>query len=171
MRCAAEYTRTRCSCSNGSCMQGHDAHDHAHTHPMLPRFIEVVDFGNYELHTWYHSPLPPPFGTMRHLFVCPFTLKYFRKRKLLDAHISAIPTAARHPPGYVQYTSPDPPPPEASTDEGMAITAVCDPKVCVHCCKVLTQYLLPAGLSIDVYMHVVLCASHPVNWLKELNVW
>lgn len=115
--------------SNAGCVQGHDAHDHAHTHPMLPRFIEVVDFGNYELHTWYHSPLPPPFGTMRHLFVCPFTLKYFRKRKLLDAHISAIPTGDRHPPGYVQYTSPDPPPPEAANDDNLTITAVCDPKV------------------------------------------
>jgi histone acetyltransferase MYST1 len=110
-------------------MQGHDAHNHAHLHPMLPRYIEIVDFGNYELHTWYHSPLPPPFGTMRHLFVCPFTLKYFRKRKLLDAHIAAMPRANRHPPGYVQYTSPDPPPPEASGDDG-TITAVCDPKVC-----------------------------------------
>jgi histone acetyltransferase MYST1 len=85
-------------------MQGTDSHDHAHTHPILPRFIEVVDFGDYELHTWYHSPLPPPFGTMRHLFICPFTLKYFRKRRLLDAHIAAIPEEDRHPPGFVPNT-------------------------------------------------------------------
>eukprot|EP00892_Ulva_mutabilis_P009610 jgi/Ulvmu1/7020/UM033_0079.1 len=113
-------------------MGGERTSSHEHSHPCLPRYIEKVDFGQYELPTWYHSPLPPPYATMKHLFICPYTLKYFQKRRTLDAHIRSIAIEHRHPPGECIYASPPPPPGNAVLDTGPKITAVCEPQVVVY---------------------------------------
>lgn len=111
-------------------LQGGDGlANNEHSHPCLPRYIEKVDFGQYELATWYHSPLPPPYATAKHLFICPYTLKYFRKRKTLDSHMQSIALDHRHPPGECIYVSPAPAPANAASDTGPKITAVCQPQV------------------------------------------
>jgi hypothetical protein len=108
--------------------------------------LQTVDFGDHELYTWYYSPYPPPFATCRHLFVCPYTLKYFRKRRQLDAHIARMPLLDRHPPGELLYLSPDPavfPPGTISTKDSPKITSVSDPRVC----QLLLFYLFSSVVS------------------------
>lgn len=47
--------------------------------------------------TWYYSPYPEPYASHDKLYVCEFTLKYFRKKKTLIRHLAKL--EIRHPPG------------------------------------------------------------------------
>ena len=86
---------------------------------------------------WYHSPLPSPFDKLQHLFVCPYTLKYFRKRRQLQKHLENLPMPERRPPGERIYQSPAPGRQyKLSTPEAPMLTAACDPSVR---CSVLCQ--------------------------------
>jgi MYST family zinc finger domain len=92
--------------------------------------VQVVSYGSHIMSAWYHSPLPSPFDKCKHLFVCPYTLKYFRKRRQLQKHIDSLPMPKRRPPGERVYRSP----PggrqwKVSTPEAPMLTAACDPTV------------------------------------------
>ena len=88
-----------------------------------------IEFGPYELKTWYYSPYPHPHDQQERLHVCEFTCKYFRKRKTAARHTAALTPAQRHPPGDLIYASP---PPSAewplSTREAPRITAAATPQ-------------------------------------------
>ena len=68
--------------------------------------LQVVELGRYDIDTWYYSPYPEPFASEKKLYVCEYTLKYFKKKKTLVRHLAKTPL--RHPPGDEIYRSPDP---------------------------------------------------------------
>lgn len=65
---------------------------------------QVVEFGRYEMDTWYHAPYPEPYASCSKLYLCEFSLKYFRKKRTLLKHLAKLD--ARHPPGDEIYRSP-----------------------------------------------------------------
>ncbi|GFH26166.1 histone acetyltransferase, partial [Haematococcus lacustris] len=79
----------------------------------------VIELGRWEMDTWYHSPYPEPYASQDKLYVCEFSLKYFRKKKTLIRHLAKLDI--RHPPGDEIYRSP-PPPPSQPSYAGGAVT-------------------------------------------------
>ena len=57
----------------------------------------MVEFGRFEMDTWYYSPFPEPYASQEKLYICEFTLKYFRKKRTLLRHLAKLDI--RHPPG------------------------------------------------------------------------
>lgn len=47
--------------------------------------------------TWYYAPYPEPYASCSKLYICEYTLKYFRKKKTLLRHLAKL--EIRHPPG------------------------------------------------------------------------
>jgi histone acetyltransferase MYST1 len=66
--------------------------------------INVVEMGKFEMDTWYYSPYPEPYCGCEKLYVCEYTMKYFRKPKSLERHLAKLQT--RQPPGLKIYHSP-----------------------------------------------------------------
>ncbi|MEW5309419.1 MAG: hypothetical protein WDW38_001308 [Sanguina aurantia] len=81
-------------------------HDKEHS-AVKVKNIQVVEFGRYEMDAWYYSPYPDVYGQQSKLYVCEFTLKYFRKKRTLLGHLAKLDI--RHPPGDEIYRSPPPP--------------------------------------------------------------
>jgi histone acetyltransferase MYST1 len=64
--------------------------------------IEVIEFGKYEIDTWYFSPYPEEFtNDSKKLYICEFCLKYMKKKKTMDRH--RVKCHMRHPPGDEIY--------------------------------------------------------------------
>ena len=73
---------------------------------LAANMLQVVELGRYDIDTWYYSPYPEPFASEKKLYICEYTLKYFKKKKTLVRHLAKTPL--RHPPGDEIYRSPDP---------------------------------------------------------------
>lgn len=65
--------------------------------------IQVVELGRHEIDTWYFSPYPEPYASCEKLYICEYTLKYFRKKRTLLRHMAKY--RLRHPPGNEIYRS------------------------------------------------------------------
>jgi histone acetyltransferase MYST1 len=63
--------------------------------------IRTIELGRYEIDAWYFSPYPEEYCVDERLYLCEFTLKYFRKRKTLERHKRKC--LMRHPPGDEIY--------------------------------------------------------------------
>ncbi|CAL8139260.1 unnamed protein product [Orchesella dallaii] len=63
-----------------------------------PRFIE---FGKYEIQTWYSSPYPQEYARLNKLFLCEFCLKYTKSKGILERHL--LKCRQRYPPGTEIY--------------------------------------------------------------------
>jgi len=50
--------------------------------------LHSIVIGRWEMETWYYSPLPPEYRNLRTLYVCEFTLKFFRTRDGLERHLA-----------------------------------------------------------------------------------
>lgn len=60
--------------------------------------IEIIEFGKYEIDTWYFSPYPEEYTKdSKKLYVCEFCLKYMKKSQTLQRHKEKC--ELRHPPG------------------------------------------------------------------------
>ncbi|XP_061561547.1 histone acetyltransferase KAT6B isoform X1 [Phycodurus eques] len=46
----------------------------------------VIEFGKYEVQTWYSSPYPPEYLRLQKLYLCEFCLKYMRSKNILQRH-------------------------------------------------------------------------------------
>jgi len=68
--------------------------------------IQAVEMGRYEIDTWYFSPYPDSFAHQTRLFICPFSLKYFKRRSAYVNHLATI--ERRGPPGKKIYSAPAP---------------------------------------------------------------
>jgi histone acetyltransferase MYST1 len=64
--------------------------------------IELIEFGKYEVDTWYFSPYPEEFTSdSKKLYICEFCLKYMKKKSTMDRHRTKC--TMRHPPGDEIY--------------------------------------------------------------------
>ena len=66
--------------------------------------VQIIELGRHEIDTWYFSPYPEPHSSCNKLFICEYTLKYFRKKKTLLRHMAKL--SLRCPPGDEIYRSP-----------------------------------------------------------------
>ncbi|KAJ9522751.1 hypothetical protein QJQ45_019840 [Haematococcus lacustris] len=147
---------------------GH-AGEHGHekeAHVPKVKNINVIELGRWEMDTWYHSPYPEPYASQDKLYVCEFSLKYFRKKKTLIRHLAKLDI--RHPPGDEIYRSPPPPPSQPSyaggavTNPPISVFEVDGKKAKVYCqnlCLLSKLFLDHKTLYYDVdpFLFYVLC--------------
>ncbi|XP_030373092.1 males-absent on the first protein-like [Scaptodrosophila lebanonensis] len=65
------------------------------------KYIEKIQFGQFEIDTWYFSPYPDEYGKARKLFVCQYCLKYMRLLKSFTGHLKDC--KVQKPPGREIY--------------------------------------------------------------------
>jgi histone acetyltransferase MYST1 len=70
--------------------------------------VALLELGQYQMETWYFSPLPKELlserGFVEILYVCEFSFKMFaRKSELLRFQARELPKDKRHPPGNEIY--------------------------------------------------------------------
>lgn len=63
--------------------------------------IDIIQFGPYEIDTWYSSPYPQEYLTNSKIFICEYCLKYMKSGFGLGRHKEKCPM--RHPPGDEIY--------------------------------------------------------------------
>ena len=124
--------------------------------------IQVIELGRHEIDTWYFSPYPEPYASCQKLYVCEYTLKYFRKKKTLLRHMAKC--SLRCPPGDEIYSSPTRPgsTPSAYTSPQISVFEVDGKKAKVYCqnlCLLSKLFLDHKTLYYDVdpFLFYVLC--------------
>jgi len=65
------------------------------------RSPQMIQFGKYDISTWYSSPYPQEYAKLPKLFLCEFCLKYMKSRPILERHLTKCPW--RRPPGTEIY--------------------------------------------------------------------
>lgn len=68
-----------------------------------PSKIKCVNFGGYEIETWYAAPYPEEYSRNKVLYICEFCLKYMNSDFVAWRHKLKCP--AKHPPGDEIYRS------------------------------------------------------------------
>ena len=68
-----------------------------------PTKIKCVNFGGYEIETWYAAPYPEEYSRNKVLYICEFCLKYMNSDFVAWRHKLKCP--AKHPPGDEIYRS------------------------------------------------------------------
>jgi len=63
--------------------------------------IQKIQFGKYEVETWYFSPYPEEFSNIDKLYICEYSLKYMKKKKTYERHLEKC--TMKHPPGDEIY--------------------------------------------------------------------
>ncbi|KAL6717661.1 Histone acetyltransferase [Lecanora helva] len=66
-----------------------------------PTKIKCVNFGGYEIETWYAAPYPEEYSRNKVLYICEFCLKYMNSDFVAWRHKLKCP--AKHPPGDEIY--------------------------------------------------------------------
>lgn len=69
------------------------------------RSPEAIEFGKYEIQTWYSSPYPQEYARLPKLFLCEFCLKYMKSKNILLRHMMKCTWA--HPPATEIYRKGD----------------------------------------------------------------
>nr|ACO15537.1 Probable histone acetyltransferase MYST1 [Caligus clemensi] len=65
------------------------------------KYIDRIQFGKYEIDTWYFSPYPEEYGKQPKLWICQYCLKYMKFEKTYRYHSSQC--TSRQPPGKEIY--------------------------------------------------------------------
>lgn len=65
----------------------------------------MIEFGKYEIKTWYSSPYPQEYAMQPKLFLCEFCLKYMKSRAILKRHRAKCKWF--HPPANEIYRKSD----------------------------------------------------------------
>ncbi|XP_072049499.1 histone acetyltransferase KAT7-like [Amphiura filiformis] len=63
--------------------------------------LKKIEFGRFELDTWYSSPYPEEYARLPKLYICEFCLKYMKSTTILRRHTAKC--IWRHPPGDEIY--------------------------------------------------------------------
>ncbi|XP_076361521.1 uncharacterized protein LOC143252762 isoform X2 [Tachypleus tridentatus] len=71
----------------------------------LARYPMAIEFGQYEIETWYSSPFPQEYSRLPKLFLCEFCLKYMKSRSVLQSHRRKC--SWTHPPATEIYRNDD----------------------------------------------------------------
>ncbi|XP_066476399.1 histone acetyltransferase KAT6B isoform X3 [Tiliqua scincoides] len=88
---AQELAMEKIGCKNGGETNG--------------RYPSVIEFGKYEIQTWYSSPYPQEYARLSKLFLCEFCLKYMKSKNILLRH--AKKCGWLHPPANEIYRCKD----------------------------------------------------------------
>lgn len=54
------------------------------------KYIDKIQFGKYEIDTWYFSPFPDEYGKQSKLFICEYCLKYMKLELTYRYHLVKI---------------------------------------------------------------------------------
>jgi hypothetical protein len=49
--------------------------------------LRLVQFGQFEIETWYASPYPEEYIRQEKLWICEFCLKYMKTQSILERHM------------------------------------------------------------------------------------
>ena len=60
--------------------------DQPKSQPPVEYKLKMIEFGSYEIETWYPSPYPPDHTHLTKLYICEFCLKYFKSSLTLHKH-------------------------------------------------------------------------------------
>ncbi|XP_044153385.1 histone acetyltransferase KAT6B isoform X2 [Bufo gargarizans] len=69
------------------------------------RYPSVIEFGKYEIQTWYSSPYPQEYARLPKLYLCEFCLKYMKSKTILLRHLKKC--GWFHPPASEIYRKDD----------------------------------------------------------------
>ncbi|KAM5140713.1 histone acetyltransferase KAT6B isoform 2-T2 [Mantella aurantiaca] len=69
------------------------------------RYPSVIEFGKYEIQTWYSSPYPQEYARLPKLYLCEFCLKYMKSKTILLRHLEKC--GWFHPPANEIYRKDD----------------------------------------------------------------
>jgi hypothetical protein len=75
------------------------------TKPLSNKSHKLIQFGNYEIETWYVAPYPDDFWQLDKIFICQYCLIYIKSHSTLNRHLEKC--LWRHPPGREIYRSPN----------------------------------------------------------------
>ena len=128
------------------------------------KYVDKVQFGRYEIDTWYFAPFPEEYGRMPKLWICQFCLKYMRLEKTYCIHAPQCPI--NQPPGREIYR------------KGSISVYEVDGKVqkvyCQNLCLVAKLFLDHKTLYFDVepFLFYVLCevdrdGAHMVGYFSK----
>ena len=99
-------------------MSSYDAElEKEHEESTKVKNIKVIEMGAFEIDTWYFAPYPDPFAQQTRLYICPFSLKYFKCRTAYTRHLGSV--TRRGPPGLKIYSAPAPTQSEAVRKSGL----------------------------------------------------
>ncbi|XP_068616996.1 histone acetyltransferase KAT6A [Brachionichthys hirsutus] len=69
------------------------------------RCPSVIEFGKFEIQTWYSSPYPQEYSRLPKLYLCEFCLRYMKSRSILYQHMKKC--SWFHPPANEIYRKED----------------------------------------------------------------
>ncbi|XP_078498862.1 histone acetyltransferase KAT6B isoform X2 [Lissotriton helveticus] len=69
------------------------------------RFPSMIEFGIYEIQTWYSSPYPQEYARLSKLYLCEFCLRYMKSKSILERHSKKC--GWFHPPANEIYRKDD----------------------------------------------------------------
>ncbi|XP_073452869.1 histone acetyltransferase KAT6B isoform X1 [Aquarana catesbeiana] len=69
------------------------------------RYPSVIEFGKFEIQTWYSSPYPQEYARLPKLYLCEFCLKYMKSKTILLRHLKKC--GWFHPPANEIYRKDD----------------------------------------------------------------
>ncbi|XP_056387252.1 histone acetyltransferase KAT6B isoform X5 [Hyla sarda] len=69
------------------------------------RYPSVIEFGKFEIQTWYSSPYPQEYARLPKLYLCEFCLKYMKSKNILLRHLKKC--GWFHPPANEIYRKDD----------------------------------------------------------------
>lgn len=111
--------------------------------------IECIEFGGWEIDTWYAAPYPEEYSRNRVLYICEFCLKYMNSDYVAWRHKLKCPS--KHPPGDEIYR-----------DNSVSVFEVDgrkNPVYCQNLCLLAKLFLGSKTLYYDVepFLFYVLC--------------
>ncbi|PSS03464.1 hypothetical protein BD289DRAFT_421345 [Coniella lustricola] len=111
--------------------------------------IECIEFGGWEIDTWYAAPYPEEYSRNRVLFICEFCLKYMNSDYVAWRHKLKCP--AKHPPGDEIYRS--------GSVSVFEVDGRKNPVYCQNLCLLAKLFLGSKTLYYDVepFLFYVLC--------------
>lgn len=132
--------------------------------------VSFVEIGQYQMETWYFSPLPKELlssrGYIEILYVCEFSLNLFARKSELLRFQARLPTDRRHPPGNEIYRN--------GNLSMFEVDGLEEKIYCQNLCYIAKLFLDHKTLYFDVdpFLFYVLCevdnrGFHPVGYYSK----
>lgn len=111
--------------------------------------IECIEFGGWEIDTWYAAPYPAEYSRNRVLYICEFCLKYMNSDYVAWRH--KLKCATKHPPGDEIYRD--------GSISMFEVDGRKNPVYCQNLCLLAKLFLGSKTLYYDVepFLFYVLC--------------